>query len=210
MFKKLSANLFALALVAAAFAPAAAQDTVAVYGQVGTDPPSRVILDTPSGTATFSIYVTMKATSSSSAAEFTMDELKVQFPGLLITATAKVNDTNLDLGDNANGEFIMAFKTCIGPGPVDLVRRDYLDLAAEIGNDVVIGLSGTTPTTFGGEPGYVNCSQGGIVLTREAWTEPNIDPTKKVGVVTADGVCVLNPLAIPNEVTSMGAVKARF
>ncbi|RKZ13517.1 hypothetical protein DRQ53_13200 [bacterium] len=214
MIKKLSAGVLFLALVACAFAPATvqAQETIGTYFNEGgaLQRYGTTVQGTP-----FEIAVLINTSSDGDAAEVVMTELKVLFPGIFKLGTTKINGTNLDLGDNDVGEYLIAFGACL-VGPFELVRINYGDFAGEIGTDVIIQLRGfqpgdTRPSSFGGEPGFVTCAKIKTVLALEPWVDGDIiDPTKLPSIDSSDGVCVLNALLVPNEAASVGSLKARF
>lgn len=215
MIKKLSASILFLALIAGVFAPAAvqAQDTIGLYfDNAGT---LQRFGNVTVGIS-FDIVAVAKKVNSSTAGEFIMTDIKNELPTVFKLNTAKVNNTNLDLGDNNLGEYLLAYGSCIGAGQVELVRVTYLDVAAAVPADYVLSLRGfgpgdTRPTSFGGEPGYVDCVSIKHVLSLEPWTDFGThDPTKAPGVESADGVAVLNADLIPNEGSTMGSLKARF
>jgi hypothetical protein len=216
MIKKLSASLFALALVVGALAPAQAQDTVAIYGAPAAGGYSRV-LDTPAG-GTFDIAVLTQTDNSSAAAEFVITDVKVLFPSVFRLSVTKINNTQLDLGDNTLGEYLIAYGTCIAPGgPTEVVRITYGDFASEVGQNVVLALRGfqagdTRPSSFNGEPGYVDCTDLKHPFTLEAWDfGTGYDPTKLPTVDSADGAAVLNPQPdIPTAAESISTLKGRF
>jgi hypothetical protein len=213
MFKKLSASVLTLALVACVVAPALAQDTIGLYGDIGAGL-SRHINTTP-GTP-FDLVVITKTSNGGTAAEFIMTELLVVTPGVFKLDTKRVNGTTLDLGDNALGEYIIAYQICVGAGLTEVVRVQYGDFGGDIGNDVVLSLRGfgpgdTQPSTFDGEPGYVDCALLTHVLVPEPWEDfETHDPTKDPNTDSADGVLVLNADIIPTDSTSVGELKARF
>ena len=77
------------------------QGTIGLYGDTGSGL-SRTI-DPVAGTP-FDIVAVMEEVLIISAAEFVMTELAVEYPGILKIGTQKINNTPLDLGDNAIGE----------------------------------------------------------------------------------------------------------
>ena len=212
MIKKLSASLFALALVVGVFAPVQAQETICVYGDLNGGAGLERAIVVPIGGLSFDIVVQSETSVSAKAAEFRVDEIRTRYPGVLSSGVEKYNDA-LDLGDNSIGEYLLSLKGCFGPGPLDLVRITYFDFTGAIGADEVLGITGLVvggdpPSSFGGEPGYVDCNNVKVTLTKKPWDLPGYDPTKVVE--SADGVCVLNADVIPNATTSMGVVKSRF
>ena len=214
MFKKLSASILTLALVACVIAPAQAQDTIGLYADSGSGL-SRFINTTPG--VPFELAVLTKTADPSAAAEFVMSEILVLFPSVFKLSTVKVNNTPLDLGDNSLGVYIMAYSGCVGGGTTEVVRVQYGDFGGVIGTDVILKMRALNPdgsdgfSSFDGTMGFVDCSDIAHILTPEPWPAgTNIDPTKDVDTDTADGVAVLNADLVPNEVTSMGTLKSRF
>ena len=215
MFKKLSASIFALALVAGVFAPAQAQDTIAIHFDDGLGGGVQRFGNT--GATPFNIVVITETSENSSAAEFVISELRVLFPGVFALATTKINNTPLDLGNNAIGEYVLAYTGCVPSGVAEIVRIQYGDFSGLITNDVILQIRGLQPgdsveSTFGGEMGYIDCVDQGRTLSPAPWPSgTNIDPTKgPSGVPSGDGVCVLNADTVPNESDSVSSLKARF
>ena len=212
MFKKLSASVLTLALVASVIAPAQAQDTIGLYGDT-TGGLQRYMTTTGNP---FDIVAVMKTANPTSAAEFIMTELLVLFPGVFKLSTIKVNNTPLDLGNNAVGEYLMAFAGCFGAGTLEVVRVNYGDFGLAILPDTILSLRGfgpgdSQPSTFNGAMGYIDCSDAKFTMVPEPWVDFNIiDPTADPNTDTADGVVVLNADFTPNEVTSVGTLKSRF
>ena len=215
MFKKLSASIFALALVAGVFAPAQAQDTIALFFDDGLG--GGVSRFGETSTTPFNIVVITETDENSSAAEFVISDLRVLFPGVFALSTTKINNTQLDLGDNTVGEYVMAHTGCVPGGAAEIVRVQYGDFGGAITNDVILQIRGLQPgdsveSTFGGDMGYIDCVDTGHLLTGTPWPGgTNIDPTKGPnGVASGDGVCVLNALTVPTESESVSSLKARF
>jgi hypothetical protein len=214
MFKKLSASMFALALVAGLLVPAQAQDTIAIYIDDPVNGLSRYG-DTVQGQP-FDIVVVTETSQSSCASEFIVTELLVVTPGVFKLSTNKINNTQLDLGDNSVGEYLIAYAGCVASGPQEIVRVQYGDFGGVVGADVVLSIRGfqpgdSQPSSFGGQMGYITPTDDGIVLAPAPWTDGDvIDPTKDPNVDSADGVCVLNAVALPNETESVSSLKARF
>jgi hypothetical protein len=214
MFKKLSTSVLTLALVACVIAPAVAQDTIGLYGDLNLGAGlSRYINTTPG--QSFDIIAFTKTDAQSSAAEFIMSELNVLYPSVFKLQTTKINNTPLDLGDNSVGEYIMAYQGCISAGGAEVVRVQYGDFAGDIPTDVVLKLRALGPgdgfSSFDGTMGYVDCTEGQHILMPEPWVDfDSHDPTQDPNTDSADGVVVLNADLIPNEFTSVGSLKARF
>jgi hypothetical protein len=150
----------------------------------------------------------------SSAAEFVMTELLVVAPGVFKLGTVKVNNTPLDLGDNAVGEYVLSFQGCVAGGaPVTMVTLTYGTFGGVPPADTVLQLRGLQPgdsvgSTFGGEPGYIDCADGGFVAQmggQDGGFTGN-------GTVFPDGSCVINgtPLVVDTDASSVGSLKARF
>ena len=214
MFKKLSASIFAVALVAGVFAPAQAQDTIAIYFDTGST--LQRYGTTPAG-APFDLVVITDTSENSCASEFVMTELLIATPGVFKLATTKVNNTPLDLGNNALGEYVLAYSGCVGSGVQEIVRVQYGDFGGFVGNDIIMTIRGLQPgdtvgSTFGGLMGYIDPVDGNHVLDPLPWPAgTNIDPTKGPnGVPSGDGVCVLNADTVPNESHSVSSLKAQF
>ena len=87
MFKKLSASVFALVLVAGVFAPAQAQDTIALY----FDNAGSLERFGNTGALPFTIVVGHDTVNPSSAAEFIMTEIGDQLAGIFKIGTVKIN-----------------------------------------------------------------------------------------------------------------------
>jgi hypothetical protein len=148
--------------------------------------------------------------------EFVVTELTTTVPGLLSLGTTKYNSA-LDVGDNANGEYILGLRGCFPAGEIPYVRRNYGDYQGVLGNDVIVKVRGlqpgdSQPSTFDGQCGYSTCDNQPKILALEPWPASldYIDPTKDIDTDSADGVCVLNALIVPNETSSIGQMKARF
>jgi hypothetical protein len=186
-----------------------AQGTIGLYGDTG----SGLFRFIDTGAVQFDIIALTDIVEPSCAIEFIMTELTVLFPGVLKTSTVKVNNTPLDLGDNAIGEYLLAYMECMDPGPLEVVRVTYLDLDGAITlNDVVLSLRGygpgdSRPSSFNGDMGYIDPLDGKHVLTSEPWSEFGMSNTTELA-----GAVVLNPtwLPVPSGVASMSALKARF
>ena len=204
-----------LALVAGALllaaSPATAQDTICLYGDTG----SGLSRSIETGDAPFDIAVITETDHTSTAAEFVLDDVKALYPSVMRLSITKINDTPLDYGDNGVGEYYMAYATCVNPGEVELVRISYGDFGLAIGQDVVLGVRGfgpgdSQPSSFGGEPGYLDCDETPHVLTGKPWDVAGQDPTRLPGVDSADGVVVLKAVAIPTSPNSISTLKSRY
>ena len=162
-------KMIAFALVALLALPVAATAQV-MYVQGaplgGTPGP---VFDIGQG-AQFNLAVVLEAGSESSAAEFVMTELLVVAPGVFKLNTTKINNTQLDLGNNAVGEYLMAYAGCVASGPQEIVRINYGDFGGVIGSDVVLQIRGfepgdSQPSSFNGQMGYITPTDDGIVLS---------------------------------------------
>ena len=182
-------------------------------GAAGTGPFTQVF-DSPVGVG-FDLVVWMDtAGEPSSAAEFVVTELLVATPGVFKLGTIKINNTPLDLGDNARGEYLLAFGGCEVPSAeLLMVRVTYGDFSGVIGADVVMSLRGlqpgdSQPSTFFGELGFVDCSDQPFVATMGGAD----GGFTGAGVNFPDGGLVLNPtpLVVPTVDNSVGQLKARF
>ena len=150
----------------------------------------------------------------SSAAEFVMTELLLVAPGVFKLGTVKINNTPLDLGDNAVGEYVLAFQGCVAGGaPVTMVTLTYGTFGGPVPADTAITLRGLQPgdsveSTFGGELGFIDCADNGYPV-QMGGTDGGITGS---GVVFPDGSCVLNPtpIAVPTVDGSVGQLKAQF
>ena len=152
----------------------------------------------------FDVVVTLDSDGhDSAAAEWVMTDLRVEFPGVLVLATAKINNTPLDLGINDLGEYLIAFGVCEPPGDrVELVRITYADMSGVIGStSIVMGLRGfepgdSQPSSFSGLPGFVDC--GG-----SKYTAP-------MGGNSADGALCVNCYSPPATESSITELKSKF
>ena len=150
----------------------------------------------------------------SSAAEFVMTELLIVAPGVFKLGTVKINNTPLDLGDNARGEYVLAFQGCVaGGGPVTMVTVTYGTFGGPVPPDTAITLRGLQPgdsveSTFGGELGYIDCSDNGFAV-QMGGTDGGFTGS---GAEFPDGGCMINgtPVVVDNEVGSVGSLKGRF
>ena len=150
----------------------------------------------------------------SSAAEFVMTELLLVAPGVFKLGTVKINNTPLDLGDNAVGEYVLAFQGCVAGGaPVTMVTLTYGTFGGVPPTDTVLELRGLQPgdsveSTFGGELGYIDCSDNGFVVAMGG-TDGGFTGS---GAEFPDGGCMINgtPVVVDNEAGSVGSLKARF
>jgi hypothetical protein len=213
--KKLLTATLAVALVFGA--TGAFAQTIAVSADpdgAGGSGPFTQVLDSPVGLG-FDIVIWMdSAGEPSSAAEFIVTELLTEAPGVFKLGTIRINNTPLDIGDNLIGEYIIAFGSC---EPVSsqlvLVRVTYGDFSGAIGADLVMNLRGfqpgdTQPSTFDGEPGFVDCTEGTHTLVMGG-VDGGVTGS---GVVFPDGSLGVNPtpIPIPNSDNSVGQLKARF
>ena len=194
--------LTVFALLALASEPAGAQGTISLYGDTGGGLYRAIEVSS----SPFDIVVLMKSDTQSSGAEFVMTELIVEFPSVFKLATTKVNDTTLDLGDNALGEYMIDFGGCIEAGELEIVRVQYLDLGWAIPEDTVLYLRGfkpgdTQPSRFEGQTGYVDCTGTEHALQLEPWGGP-CDPVVASWIESSDGAIALNVLVLYSYVLS--------
>ena len=213
--KKLLTATLAVALVFGA--TGAFAQTIAVSADpdgAGGSGPFTQVFDSPVGLG-FDIVVWMDSNGEpSSAVEFIMTELLVETPGVFKLGTIRINNTPLDIGDNLVGEYIIAFGSC---EPVSsqlvLVRVTYGDFSGVIGADLVMNLRGfqpgdSQPSTFNGEPGFVDCIEGTHTLVMGG-VDGGVTGS---GVVFPDGGLIMNGtlVVVPTVENSMGQLKARF
>jgi hypothetical protein len=186
--KTLVSVLILSVLVAGA---AQGQGTIGLYGDTGSGLSRTIdpIILTP-----FDIVALMEEVLIGSGAEFVMTELSMEYPGVLKIGTRKINNTPLDLGDNARGEYLIAFGACIW-APTEIVRVTYLDVAGLIPRDVVLQLRGfepgdSQPSTFNGRPGFIDCAHLGSNKHLFGLTTPGLITGS--GAYVAPGGMVLN------------------
>jgi hypothetical protein len=178
--KILTSVLILSVLVAGA---AQAQGTIGLYGDTGSGL-SRTI--DPIFVTPFDIVASMEDVLIGSGAEFVMTELSMEYPGILKIGTRKINNTPLDLGDNARGEYLIAFGDCFW-APTEIVRVTYLDVAGALPPDIVLRLRGfqpgdSQPSTFNGRPGFIDCAHVGSNTHLFGLTNP--------GLITGSGAYV--------------------
>ena len=161
----------------------------------------------------FEVVVTMNAGGAAAAAEFVATELLIVAPGVFKLGTAKINNTPLDLGDNALGEYILSFGGCEAATALELVRVTYGTFSGPVPVDTVMSLRGfqagdSQPSSFEGRLGYVDCQDLKFFL-QLGGTDGGITGS---GIRFPDGACVINgtPLVVDNEAGSMGQLKGRF
>lgn len=208
--KKLLSATLAVALVFGA-SSALAQTMSIGSGPLGGDP--QPWFDIGQGQQ-FDVVVSLDAgPSATSAAEFVATELLIEAPGVFKLGTAKINNTPLDLGDNALGEYILSFSGCVNPGLIQLVRVTYGTFGGPVPVDTVLRLRGlqpgdSQPSSFNGQLGYVDCTDVKFTATLGG-TDGGITGS---GVIFPDGGGVINgtPLVVDNDAGSMGQLKARF
>ena len=195
-----------LALPALAFA-----QTLSIGAGPVAGPPTPVF-DIGQG-AQFDVVVTMNAGGAAAAAEFVATELLIVAPGVFKLGTAKINNTPLDLGDNALGEYILSFSGCVNPGLIQLVRVTYGTFGGPVPVDTVLRLRGlqpgdSQPSSFNGQLGYVDCTDVKFTAALGG-TDGGITGS---GIIFPDGGGVINgtPLVVDNDAGSMGQLKARF
>lgn len=216
MKKRITGLLLVLSVAVLAGA-ASAQDTIGIYADFGEGGGLESAGITKPGTP-FDIVVVADPSEDHGAMEFVMTELMHLYGGVFKYSTHKINDTTLDLGDNQAGEYLMAYG-CTPAGEQEMVRIRYYDLNGEIGENVVLQLSGfgpdaSKPSSFDGGMGYASCAMGKVELTAVPWdvASTQMDPARIPGIASTDGIVVLNPagLSVPNDGSSMGLLKSRY
>ena len=206
-------KMIAFALVAMLALPAAAFGQVMYVEGAPMGGVASPAFDIGQG-AQFNLFVVLDAGTESSAAEFVMTELLLVAPGVFKLGTVKINNTPLDLGDNAVGEYVLAFQGCVAGGaPVTMVTLTYGTFGGPVPADTAITLRGLQPgdsveSTFGGELGYIDCSDNGFVVAMGG-TDGGFTGS---GAEFPDGGCMINgtPVVVDNEAGSVGSLKARF
>jgi hypothetical protein len=207
--KKLLSATLAVALVFGA-SSAFAQFMSIGSGPLGGDP--QPWFDVGQGQQ-FDVVVSLDAVNPSAAAEFVATELLLVAPGVFKLGTVKINNTPLDLGDNAQGEYILSFNGCVAPGRVQMVRVTYGTFGGPVPVDTVLRLRGfqpgdSQPSSFNGALGYVDCTDVKFNVSLGG-TDGGITGS---GIRFPDGGGVINgtPLVVDNDAGSMGQLKARF
>jgi hypothetical protein len=189
---KMSLSVVLLLVLLAGPARAQLPATVGLFGDTGSGL-SRTIDPVPG--VPFDVVAYVPEVLVMAAAEFVMTELAVEYPGVFKLSTRKINDTTLDLGDNARGEYLMAFGTCVRQ-PFEIVRVTYLDVGGFIPSDVALSLRGfqpgdTRPSTFNGEPGFIDCVFTGTGTHLFDFTVPALITAS--GTYVPPGGMVVNP-----------------
>jgi hypothetical protein len=131
---------------------------IGLYGDTGSGL-SRTI--EPAIGIPFDIVANVDEVLVMAAAEFVMTDLAMEYPGVFKLATFKVNNTPLDPGDNARGEYVLAFGGCVREN-FEAVRVTYLDIGGFVGSDAVLSLRGfeagdTQPSSFNNRMGFIDC-----------------------------------------------------
>jgi len=132
-------------------------------------------------------------------------EVKVTVPPqITVTANVLAGPAPINLGDEPN-EFIVGTGACIeGTPQLTLVTMSCgLFVPAPVPNDLAMVLGGTTPSSFGGPPGYVQCDN--TLVAFGAATNGGPDYPDAALIVNPTGIA---PVAV--EESSFGAVKAQF
>ena len=124
-------------------------------------------------------------------------------PTITVTGSVLAGPAPINLGDEPN-EFIVGTGGCIEGTPriVLLQLNCGLFVPDPVPTDLALVLQGTSPSSFGGPPGYVQCDN---VLV--SFTPASIHP------VYPSGALIINPTQedpIAVEASSFGAVKSRF
>jgi hypothetical protein len=173
-------------------APAAlALDTIGAYVDVGTG--IQRYGDTPIGIP-FDIVVMQREELSAGATEFSITELALVAPGVFKLNVRRANDSQLDLGNNNIGEYIIAYAGC-PYFDFELLRVTYLDLSGFIQDNVILGVGGNIEATSGcsgaaRSPCYAACGRGGLY---SLYPEPPALVTGS-GLYVPDGSVILNPV----------------
>ena len=205
-------KMIAFALVAMLALPAAAFGQVMYVEGAPMGGVASPAFDIGQG-AQFNLFVVLDAGTESSAAEFVMTELLLVAPGVFKLGTVKINNTPLDLGDNALGEYVLAFGACQPSTAQTLVTLTYGTFGGPVPADTAITLRGLQPgdtveSTFGGELGFIDCADQGFVA-QMGGTDGGFTGA---GVTFPDGGCMINgtPVVVPTDDASVGQLKARF
>jgi hypothetical protein len=121
--------------------------------------------------------------------------------GATILGATFAGPAPLNIGAGTN--YIVGTGGCVtASGAVTLVAVNYL-LFAPAPADTPVCLTGTTPSSFNGIPGYADCND--VIRTFGVATSGGAD--------YPDGCLIFNPTGIgpvDNETVSFGDVKARF
>ena len=112
--------------------PVDTSDTIALYLDVGAGAVrhAQVALG-----ATFDLIVMTDTVEGSTAGEFVLTDVANLVPGVLRTSITKINDTTFDLGDDELGEYYMVYFGCVPPGPAEIVRIEYANMAGALPTD---------------------------------------------------------------------------
>lgn len=165
-------------------------DTIALYLDVGAG--AVRYAQVPFGTV-FDVIVITDTQESSAAGEFVLTDVANLMPSVFRLSVTKINNSNLDLGDNNVGEYFLGYSGCVPPGPAEIVRIRYGVFVEEVPSDFLLTVRGfqsgnSQPSSFGGEPGYVDCNEG---LHTLSGLEPRLRTGS--GAVVSLGGAVINP-----------------
>jgi hypothetical protein len=164
----------------------------------------------------FELVVRIDAEIPGNAIVFQITELSLLYPGVFKVSTWRYDDSDLDLGDNDQGEYVFAYGTCAVAGELEVLRVGYSDVQGDLPPDVPLYVQGSPNDLHGsnldGAPGYSPCDAGVLLaLTPLPWDDSSIDPMQIDGVTHTDGLLILNPSkSVPNGVESFGALKAKY
>lgn len=197
--KSVCVALFVLAWSATTVSAA----TMAIWGDDGTGLSPNLTIE---GDKPFDVVVTLDSDGSGAkAAEWVMTELRMEYPGLFAIAVQKLNNTPLDLGANELGEYLMAFGTCSSTSDrTEMLRITYRDVAGAVGTkSVLMTLRGfeagdTQPSSFGGQPGFVDCGS------------PPRGHTAPMGGNENGGALCVNCYSPPEREATMTELKSQY
>lgn len=117
----------------------------------------------------------------------------------------------ITLGELDPTNLIIGLGQCVSdPGPLPLASLTLLAFAP-VASDTAIGLTGTSPSTFDGSPGYADCA--GEVRAFTAAPYAGCFGWETVGSGYPPGALILNPsqsCPLSGDDTTFGAMKARF
>lgn len=150
----------------------------------------------------------------SQAVEFAYTDLPVLAPGLIQVHLNTITPIIILPSPCFEGACSFPFGQCIDPVvPLEVARIGYLDVSGVIGNDTVVSVRGLQPgdewpSSFDGAPGFVDCDDNPVPLTRGGTTGGRTG----AGVVFEAGEAVLNPTqdVVPVEPQRFSRLKARW
>jgi hypothetical protein len=134
-------------------------------------------------------------------------ELTLGVPvGFTVLSKVKAGPNPINVGDEANNEFIVGTGACVeaGPGPFVLVSMNGGFFTPTVPADATVCISGTTPSSFpNGTPGYLQCDNSLVPFGVAQNGEGRYPNACLVMNATSEG-----PVA--TEAASFGEMKARF